>query len=526
MKNTALLILLVIGKTLLAQIVVGDSTGNCNSAAILDARSHNKGFLIPRMNQNQADAITNPAEGLMFYNNTTGSFNFIGNNTTVIIDSSSVVTQDNVMYQKTVQVDNQDDEGFAVCTTSDGGVLIAGSARINTNGTNLLDYYFLKLTSSGNPDKNFGTDGKVVVNTGGYERIYSVVQTYDGGYAAAGYTTNSGCGSIIKLNADGTLDTQFGNNGIVSVSGTSKQVFLNDIKQTADSGFIAVGDIEESGNGNDFYIVKLTKTGALDNNFNSSGSLTVGVQNKYEYAYSVDVTNDNKYFVTGYQSSEGVVILKLNQDGTFNPSFNGGKIMFKHSGYEKGYGILALDNGGCVIIGSKLGLMFVAKINAYVTNLKSRSFSSNDYYLSGKEIIKASDSTFLIAGYASSKNNDSAYFFLTKIDTALNVVSSFGHNGYLLVGNRLESECNAVCKTNDKGYVAVGYTKNDNEDEDIYFVKINGSGRSCGTTYGLNITISVIGVTDLYNPVTGNDAVLHNYSPTITSQGTITTICN
>jgi uncharacterized delta-60 repeat protein len=530
-KILSLILILITIKTASAQIVIGTPAGACDSAAILDVRSHSKGFLVPRMDQNQADAVVNPAEGLMFYNTTTRNFNFYGGNTVIQIDSNGINSENSVFYRKTVQVENKDDMAYAVCATSDGGVLIAGSATIDDNGTGILDLYFLKLTSTGEQDKNFGTDGKVVINTGTYERIYSVIQTNDGGYAAAGYVTHApGSGCVVKLKNDGSLDSQFGTNGTFYISNGSNQVFFDDIKQTADSGFIVVGSSDEStNNGTDIYIVKLTKTGSLDNGFNNDGTMTVGVQDEYEHGLAVDVTNNNKYFITGYTSDNSngaMIVLKLNQDGTFNAGFNGGKIKFGDWGYEKGKSIFSTPDGGCIVTGSRLGIMFVAKIDSHVLSLKVRSFSGNDYYLDGLSSVKLNDSSFMVAGSASSKNNDSVYSFLVKLDTALNVVTTFGHNGYLILGDRFTNEFKAVCKTADNGIVAAGYTQDENQDEDIYIVKTNNSGRSCGNTYGLNVNISLFGNTNIYSPQVNSGGTLHNETLVITSQGTVTTICN
>lgn len=50
---------------------VGIGTINPSSAAILDLSSTNKGFLPPRMNTNERNAISSPPEGLMIFNTTT-----------------------------------------------------------------------------------------------------------------------------------------------------------------------------------------------------------------------------------------------------------------------------------------------------------------------------------------------------------------------------------------------------------------------------------------------------------------------
>ena len=58
----------LLSSSLLGQVGIGTTTP-VNSAK-LDITSTNKGFLVPRMNTTQRDAITNPATGLIIYNTT------------------------------------------------------------------------------------------------------------------------------------------------------------------------------------------------------------------------------------------------------------------------------------------------------------------------------------------------------------------------------------------------------------------------------------------------------------------------
>jgi hypothetical protein len=57
-----------------AQVGIGTTAPNASS--ILDLDANNKGFLPPRMNTNERDAISNPADGLVIFNTTTGSLNY------------------------------------------------------------------------------------------------------------------------------------------------------------------------------------------------------------------------------------------------------------------------------------------------------------------------------------------------------------------------------------------------------------------------------------------------------------------
>src|ERR1044072_4857177 len=104
-----------------------------------------------------------------------------------------------------------------------------------------------------------------------FDQVESVIQTFDGGFAAAGVATsnngnvtgNHGFGDywIIKMNALGTLLWQ-------KAYGVSADEGAFSIAQTSDSGFVVAGS-STSANGNvtlnhgfnDYWIIKLNSSG-------------------------------------------------------------------------------------------------------------------------------------------------------------------------------------------------------------------------------------------------------------------------
>jgi hypothetical protein len=68
-----ILLLLMTGCTaaLAAQVAINHDGSLPDASSMLEVNSNNKGFLPPRMNTTQRDAIDSPAEGLLIYNTTT-----------------------------------------------------------------------------------------------------------------------------------------------------------------------------------------------------------------------------------------------------------------------------------------------------------------------------------------------------------------------------------------------------------------------------------------------------------------------
>jgi len=120
--------------------------------------------------------------------------------------------------------------GGSVQQTADGGYIIAGDAYSFGSGND--DVYLVKANSDGDQlwQKTFGGSED--------DYGYSVQQTTDGGYIIAGSTTSYGAGSkdvyLVKTNSDGDLQWQktFGGNDYDE--GYSTQ-------QTTDGGYIIAG---------------------------------------------------------------------------------------------------------------------------------------------------------------------------------------------------------------------------------------------------------------------------------------------
>jgi predicted secreted protein len=181
-----------------------------------------------------------------------------------------------------------DDEAWSVARTSDEGYAMAGYTDSFGAGAN--DSWLVKTDSSGNMQWNQMYGGI------GNEGAFSVVQTSDGGYALAGSTDFFGAGGadfwLVKTNSTGGMEW----NQTYGGAGTD---FAWSVVQTSDGGYALAGFTSSLGAGGlDFWLVKTNSTGGMEWNQTYGGTANDG-------AYSVVQTSDGGYAVAGSTDSFG-----------------------------------------------------------------------------------------------------------------------------------------------------------------------------------------------------------------------------
>jgi uncharacterized delta-60 repeat protein len=104
----------------------------------------------------------------------------------------------------------------AVTLQPDGGIVLAGSARVAARDTATLT----RLLPAGTPDPGFSDDGTLTVSAGGNEGFSAIAIQPNGKIVAAGNTTAPGGKSdmlVMRFQPNGQPDTTFGNGGRVVV---------------------------------------------------------------------------------------------------------------------------------------------------------------------------------------------------------------------------------------------------------------------------------------------------------------------
>lgn len=139
---------------------------------------------------------------------------------------------------------------------------------------------------------------------------------------------------------DGSLDLTFNSTGysVLNIAGSD---YSRDVAVQSDGKIVVVGDY----NGNkDIYVLRYNQDGTLDLSFNSDGIFTRSFGSGDEYGRGIAIQGDGKILVTGSYSNGSnmdVFVLRLDEYGELDPTFNSTGIVTFSIGtaHDNGYGI-------------------------------------------------------------------------------------------------------------------------------------------------------------------------------------------
>lgn len=198
-------------------------------------------------------------------------------------------------WNKTYGNDSNDDYNHYSIQTADGGYILAGNTQ--SVATRIPDALVIKIDSNGNQiwNKTFGGSGN--------DSVYSVQQTYDGGYLLAGTTSSFETSSsdlwLLKLDSDGVEQWSKTYGGSGFDLGISMQ-------HTSDGGYIIAGNTSSFGNGyDDMWLVKLGPLNHSEINITSyfPSNLTPTIFESDNLGFNLTVSgSDENATVSWYQN--------------------------------------------------------------------------------------------------------------------------------------------------------------------------------------------------------------------------------
>lgn len=212
----------------------------------------------------------------------------------------------------------------------------------------------LKAQADGELDTAFGTDGFSIVDVTQYQTDLSEdVYVYpDGKILLVGKVRLTGSNfsiGLARLLADGSLDTSFGNQGVVTTSASNESSFALSVGVQED-GKIVVGGYAMK-NQYDMMVIRYNSDGSLDSSFGDGGIKTVEIDGKSGIVESLVIQGDGKIVLGGYASNDRFTLVRFNTDGSLDSTFGNNGIALYEPQYLAYIKSIDIQSDGKIVAG-------------------------------------------------------------------------------------------------------------------------------------------------------------------------------
>lgn len=339
----------------------------------------------------------------------------------------------------------KDDWAQCLVQTSDGGYAIAGHTY--SFGSVDGDLWLVKVDGSGNMQWN--TRDK---RNGPNEHANSIIQTSDGGYAAAGSTGHAALDAwLVKFNSGGEVEWR-------KAYGGEEYDYASSVIQTADGGYILGGST-----GYDFWFIK------TDANGDAQWNKTFGTTD-YDNLWCTIQTADGGYALAGNtwvnraQNGSDGWLVKTDENGNMQWNKSYGDL------YDETFNSVAQTyDGGYIMAGyTNPGHAdaWLVKTSATGDVEWSKCYGGPDWD-EAWSVVQASDGGYVFTGRGPNwlvKTDSLGNTLWTRTVTEVSFVFLFGDIFFDLI------------LTRDGGYALAGCTSSSGGNDDFLLVKTDENG--------------------------------------------------
>jgi uncharacterized delta-60 repeat protein len=267
-------------------------------------------------------------------------------------------------------------------------ILITGVTGVTsvTSVTNSVKNMFItRYLTNGTVDTAFSDDGVIIKNytPRGQTEGFSVAIDSSGRVIVTGYSrgTNSVSSMFItRYLTDGTLDTTFGDGGVIFKNytpGGNTEGFSVAIDSS--DRVIVIGYTDDDNVVSSMFITRYLANGTLDTNFNSPDGVIFKnyTPGGYTFGLSIAIDSIGRILITGDTVDNIVSSMFLTRylaNGTLDPTFNNRDgVIFKNyiPGGDTGGADIAIDSSGRILVtgytngADKISSMFITRYLGY-----------------------------------------------------------------------------------------------------------------------------------------------------------------
>jgi uncharacterized delta-60 repeat protein len=252
---------------------------------------------------------------------------------------------------KTINFINGGDQANAVAIQPDGKIVLCGNAF---NGVD-FDFIIMRLNTDGSYDSNFGSNGVVAANIGGDDDCRGVAVQQDGKIVAAGTAhINNADFVLVRYNSDGSPDFNFGFNGRVTTDFVGFADYGHAMLVQQDGKIVVAGVANYDGR-SDFALARYNTNGSLDSTFDGDGKVVTVLGSQFSDAYGIVQQMDGKIVAVGFadtNASSDFALVRYNTNGSLDSTFdNDGKVITDFGSSSAFLRSVAIQPDGKIVAG-------------------------------------------------------------------------------------------------------------------------------------------------------------------------------
>lgn len=245
----------------------------------------------------------------------------------------------------------------------DHKIVVGGLSNATSTGEN---YSIARYNPDGSLDETFGNNGKSIVDFSlgnghvASEGVEVLKLQQDGKIVIAGYNKTFGHKNftMIRLHANGTLDTTFGDLGQAFLNyGVNEEDRFSSLIITSDNKYVAVGNsYNQETRHSKVVFVRLNENGSFDNTFGTNGVSAMQISTVFlDRVVDIVAQENGKILAGGLTMGETVdyLLLRLNNDGNLDLSFNAtGYFQDLAASSDLAYSMALLNDGSLILAGA------------------------------------------------------------------------------------------------------------------------------------------------------------------------------
>ncbi|MFQ5588357.1 MAG: delta-60 repeat domain-containing protein, partial [Nitrospiria bacterium] len=257
-------------------------------------------------------------------------------------------------------INANDEEVNAILLQTDGKIIAAGTSFTNevAPASSHHDFTVARYNANGTLDAVFGTGGIVKTPIGLGSFADTVRLQTDGKIVVAGSSENAAGFdfAVVRYNTNGTLDTTFDADGIVTTEISTGHDFAKAVQIQGDGKIVVAGTTFPGGGPEQFALARYNSDGSLDTSFGVNGVATTSFANGGQ-AFALQIQSDGKILAGGFsnsaQNSRDFTLARFLADGTLDTGFGVGGIEISpfSGGMDEIHDLIVLSNGNLLAAG-------------------------------------------------------------------------------------------------------------------------------------------------------------------------------